>query len=528
MERLAGRIILLWGWRRAAGAFLAGALLVLAQAPFDFFAVGFVSFPVLVWLLDGASVAAPVGLLRRLAPAFATGWCFGFGYFLGGVWWIGTALLVEAESFAWALPFAVVGIPLVLALFYGLAAALARLMWSNNIGRIAALAFGFGVAEWLRTILFTGFPWNAIGYAAMPMPLLMQSVSVAGMIGMNALAVFVFAMPALLAARRDRRAGLALAVLICIAHAGFGYWRLSAPIEPDGRTLTVRIIQPSVNMSEKWDAAAEDRVFSEMMQASAAPPADGLPAPQLILWPETSVPFLFSERPDALAAIGAMLSDGQLLLAGAVRSEGGSAGQAGASYYNSVVAIDHQGEIADAVDKVHLVPFGEYLPFAAVLERLGVHQMVAGPMNFVAGASRHVIGLPGGIMAAPFICYEIIFPDLVAVDAAPADIIVNVTNDGWFGNTPGPYQHFRQAQLRAVETGLPLVRAANTGISAIVDQRGRIVDALALGAKGVIDGKVVLASPHPFPPLRLIGLAIVLFFGVFAVLMRFRQRMQSN
>jgi apolipoprotein N-acyltransferase len=362
----------------------------------------------------------------------------------------------------------------------------------------------------------------------MPMPVLMQSVSVVGMIGMNALAVFVFATPALLAARRDRVAGLGLAVLLCVAHAGYGYWVLSRPIEPDGRTLTVRIVQPSVDMSEKWDAAAQERVFTQMMEASAAPPAEGLTAPQLILWPETSVPFLFSERPDALAAIGAMLADGQMLLAGAVRSEGGGAAQTGATYYNAVVAIDHDGEIADAVDKVHLVPFGEYLPLAAILERLGLDRMVAGPMNFAAGAARHAITLPGGIMAVPFICYEIIFPDLVAVDAAKADIIVNVTNDGWFGNTPGPYQHFRQAQVRAVETGLPLLRAANTGISAIVDQRGRIVDALALDARGVIDGKVVLASPKPFPPLRLIGFAIVVFFGVFAVLMRLRQRLQAN
>ncbi|NUS22240.1 MAG: apolipoprotein N-acyltransferase, partial [Mesorhizobium sp.] len=185
MQRFAGRIILLWGWRRALLAFAAGALAVLAQAPYDFFAVCFVSFPVLVWLLDGATGEASDGWLRRLRPAFATGWWFGFGYFLAGLWWIGQALLIEADSFAWALPFAVVGIPFALAFFYGFATVVARLFWSSDIGRIAALAFGFGLAEWLRDVLFTGFPWNAVGYAAMPVPLLMQSVSVTGMIGMN-------------------------------------------------------------------------------------------------------------------------------------------------------------------------------------------------------------------------------------------------------------------------------------------------------------------------------------------------------
>ena len=164
------------------------------------------------------------------------------------------------------------------------------------------------------------------------------------------------------------------------------------------------------------------------------------------------------------------------------RRRGG--GSDGPLYYNSVIAIDDSGEIVDAVDKVHLVPFGEYLPFADVAARFGIEQLVAGPMNFVAGSQRHPLELPGGIKASPFICYEIIFPDLVAVDATSTRFIVNVTNDAWFGDTPGPYQHFRQAQVRAVENGLPLLRAANNGISGVIDARGRVIDALALNVSG--------------------------------------------
>jgi apolipoprotein N-acyltransferase len=297
MERLAGRIILLWGWRRAGVAFLAGALAVLGQAPYDFFAACFVSFPVLVWLLDGATGEASGSLLRRLRPAFAVGWWFGFGYFLAGLWWIGSALLVEADSFAWALPFAVIGIPFALAFFYGLAAVVARLLWSSDIGRIAALAFGFAVTEWLRGVVFTGFPWNAIGYAAMPIPLLMQSVSVTGMIGMNALATFVFALPALLAARSHLRLGAAMLVGLLVAHAGYGYFRLAAPGNPATQSLEVRIVQPAVDLSEKWDATVRDRIFAVLMGLSAKAPEPGHGKPQLILWPETSVPFLFAERP---------------------------------------------------------------------------------------------------------------------------------------------------------------------------------------------------------------------------------------
>ncbi|MER9349585.1 apolipoprotein N-acyltransferase [Mesorhizobium sp. M0011] len=530
MERLTGRIILLWGWRRALVAFLAGAFAVLGQAPYDFFAACFVSFPLLVWLLDGATGEASGSLFQRLRPAFAVGWWFGFGYFLAGLWWIGSALLVEADSFAWALPFAVVGIPFMLAFFYGFAAIVARLLWSNDIGRIAALAFGFGLAEWLRDFLFTGFPWNAVGYAAMPVPLLMQSVSVTGMIGMNALAVFVFALPALLAARRHLRLGAALFVVLAAAHVGFGYVRLAAPEPPASRSLDVRIVQPAVDLSEKWDASVRDRIFAVLMGLSAKAPDPGHQKPQLILWPETSVPFLFTERPDALTALGDMLGPGQMLIAGVVREEGGSAANADSRYYNSVVAIDDKGEIADAVDKVHLVPFGEYLPFADLLQRFGIEQLVAGPMSFAAGNERHAITLPDGIRALPFICYEVIFPDLVAVDAASAQLIVNVTNDAWFGDTPGPYQHFRQAQIRAVENGLPLVRAANNGISAVVDPRGRIVDALAIDARGAIDAHIPISGQALISPGQrcINGMLIMLLFAVGAALLNVRQRLRVN
>ncbi len=530
MERLGGRIILLWGWRRALAAFLAGALAVLGQAPYDFFAACFVSFPVLVLLLDGATGDASSGRLRRLRPAFAVGWWFGFGYFLVGLWWIGSALLVEAESFAWALPLALVGIPLALAFFYGLATAVARLLWSGGIGRIAALAVGFALAEWLRGFVFTGFPWNAVGYAAMPVPLLMQGASVVGMNGMNALAVFLFALPALLAGRQDLRLGAALFVGLVAADVGFGYYRLTMPAPDAAASLDLRIVQPAVDLGEKWDKAVRDRIFSSLLQQTSKPPAGGHARPALVVWPETAVPFLFSERPDAFTALAGTLEEGQMLLAGIVREETAAAGDADARYYNSVVAIDDRGEIVDAVDKVHLVPFGEYIPFAGLLGRIGLQQMVAGPMNFAAGSERHAIAVPGGMSAMPFICYEVIFSDLVAVDVTSSDIIVNLTNDAWFGDTPGPYQHFRQAQVRAAENGLPLLRAANTGISAVVDQRGRIVDALAVGAKGEIDVRLPVYRLETVAPgqRRINGLLTVLLFAAVSLAVNVRQRLRAN
>jgi apolipoprotein N-acyltransferase len=508
MENLAGKVILLWGWRRALVALLAGALAVLAQAPYDFFAVCFVSFPLLVWLLDGAVADPSAGWLRKLAPAFATGWWFGLGYFAAGLWWVGNALLVEAESFAWALPLAVLGLPAILALFYGLAAAMARLAWIDGLGRIASVAVAFGIAEWLRAVLFTGFPWNAIGYAAMPVPLLMQSVALAGLTGMNALAVFVFAMPALLASRQHRAIGFALAALLIAAHVGWGLFRLETGVAAAG--------QPSIDQSEKWDEAVRDRIFRTYLDLSATPVEAGGERPRVIVWPETALPFLLTERPDALAAIGDLLEDDQILLAGAVRAEAGEGSDA--RYYNSILAVNGAGEIIDAFDKVHLVPFGEYLPFEDFLMRAGISKIVATPQSFSAGASRRTMALPDGTRILPMICYEIIFPPENPGADEAAGLMLNVTNDAWFGDTPGPYQHFRQAQLHAVEAKLPLVRAANNGISAAVLADGRVVDALGLGARGVLDVSIPLAGDTetgwPGGPLR--GAAIMAALALLA------------
>ena len=512
MENLAARIILLWGWRRSLLALLAGAFGVLAQAPIDFFPAGFVSFTILVWLLDGATADDRDTFWRRQRVNFAIGWWFGFGYFVAGLWWVGQALLVDADEFAWALPLAVLGLPAGLAIFYGLATTVARLCWSNGIGRIAALAFAFGVAEWLRATALTGFPWNAIGYAAMPLPLLMQSVSVTGMYGMNALAVFVFAVPALLVSGRQRWVGLVAGLVLAAAHVGFGYYALGRTV-PAGKSLSVRIVQPSIPQGGKWDPEYRDNILATLLELSARPPEEGRPRPELIVWPETALPFLFTDRPDALGAIGEMLQDGQKLFLGAVRSEGAGAA---VRYYNSVIAIDDTGEIVDAVDKVHLVPFGEYLPFQVVFDRLGLRAVADNVGGFSAGTERRPIKVTDTVSALPFICYEVIFPGEVVADSA--ELIVNLTNDAWFGDTPGPYQHFRQAQIRAVETGKPMVRAANNGISGVIDSQGRIVDAFAQDAVGALDVVVRL----PTNSIRILeishlnGIFILLFFAIVA------------
>ncbi len=484
MEGLAGKVMLLSGTRRALVAFLAGLIGVLALPPFGFLAALFVSFTLLVWLLDGASAAPGAGFLRRLAPAFRIGWCFGFGYFVGGLWWLGNALLVEADAFAWALPLAVLGLPAFLALYYGLAAALARLLWSDGMGRIAALAFAFGIGEWLRATLFTGFPWNAVGYGAMPVPLLMQSSGLVGIAGMNALAVFVFAAPALLGTRRGRGLGLTLATLLFAAHLGYGYYALDIVPAPGSETTVIRLVQPVIDQAMKLDDSARAEIFERHLALSAVAPEEGGKRPDIIVWPETSIPFILTDNPDALVRIADVLEDDQMLIAGAVRTESAGSGKA-PRYYNSIYVIDGKGQIIAAADKVHLVPFGEYMPFGEVIEGLGV-DAVAMPGGFSA-AREHQLLEASGKGFYPLICYEAIFPSEVGATAEGAAALLNVTNDAWFGDTPGPYQHFLQARLTAVERGMPLIRAANNGISAIVDAKGQVVSGLAYDVAGIVD-----------------------------------------
>ncbi|MND77154.1 Apolipoprotein N-acyltransferase [compost metagenome] len=406
---------------------------------------------------------------------------------MSGLWWIGTALLVDAQQFAWAIPLAVLGLPAFLAIFYGLAAMVARLFWSDGIGRIFAIALGFGFTEWLRTFVFTGFPWNALGYAAMPTPMMMQSVEVIGLVGMSALAALVFSAPSLLSGGRLAKSGIVLAGLLITAHIGFGAWTLSnAPaLDADRTTLSIRIVQPSISQSLKWDNNERRAIFDKFIAMTQQAPVEGRPKPDVVIWPETAVPYILSSTPEALTRIGEVIGDDQVLLTGAVREE--LVPRRDPRYYNSILTISGQGRITDYTDKVHLVPFGEYLPFEGILRSLGLQEVVEMPGGFTAAKRRHAINVMEGQTFLPLICYEAIFPDELSYTGRKVTAIVNVTNDAWYGDTPGPYQHFRQAQVRSVEQGLPLVRAANNGISAVVDAYGRIIEELPLDAVGVID-----------------------------------------
>ncbi len=526
MDRLANGVIVSWGVRRQAISFAAGAASVLSQPPFFMFFVLWITFPVLVWLIDGAIDAARSGSIRRLVPAFVTGWWFGFGYFLAGLYWIGSAFLVEADRFGFLLPLAVIALPAGLGIFFGLGTALAQLLWRDGWQRIFALAAGLGAAEWLRGVVLTGFPWNEIGQALTAGEIMMQSVALFGVSGLNVLAVAIFAAPAVLAPAEDGRRSYGLPILAIAMMAGlalFGFTRLSsAPqaFEPDTR---LRIVQPAIAQADKWQPANRDRIVQTHLDLSEPPGRPPLDFNTVLVWPEMALPFVLTEAADTLARIGKMLPEGATLVTGGARAD--TLPGEPRRIFNAIMILGDDGTLQDGYDKMHLVPFGEYLPFHTLLDRFGLRQLTKFRPSFAQGNRRRLLTLAAAPPFAPLICYEIIFSQEILPPGERPGFLLNVTNDAWFGRTSGPYQHFHIARLRALEQGLPLVRAANTGISAVTDAYGRVVARAGLFERVSLDSRLPVALPQkPYSTISRFMLPILLVVAVGLAFTRFFNR----
>ena len=513
--------VLAFGWRRAAIAIVAGAVSALALAPFNAWPVAFITMPVLVWLVDGSAA----GRWSGAWTAAIAGWCFGFGYFVAGLYWVGYAFLVDAKTFGWLLPLAVAGLPAYLAIFTGLGLAAARMIWVRGPERILALASMLTIAEWLRGHLLSGFPWNTFGYMLTQPLALAQSVSLTGIWGLTFIAIAVFASPAVLTDDRADtphpwRTPLA-AALVLIGLFAYGAARLAIHPTEYVSGVKLRIMQPNLQQDIKFNYAAKDEVMARYLALSdraTGPESGGVRDVTHLIWPESAFPFFLTREPDALAQISALLKPGTELITGAVRSAQTPTAQRA---YNSVYVIDPDGSIHGVYDKVHLVPFGEYLPFQRLLEKFGLRQLTKQVGGFLAGNRRRAMDVPGAPKMLPLICYEAIFPGAAVPAGERPGWLVNVTNDGWFGISTGPYQHFQQARVLAIAEGLPLVRAANTGISGVIDPVGRVVSYLPLGAEGVLDSRLPKAiAPPLFVAIGSYPFWLVLTLVVIAIVRR--------
>jgi apolipoprotein N-acyltransferase len=489
------------GWRQRVAALVAGSLSTLAFAPFFVWPILFLTFPVLFWLIEGA--------VRRPQPVRAAGfaaWWFGFGYFFFGLLWIGEAFLVEAEIFAWLLPFAVTLLPAGMALYWGIAGALAARFWTGTpLVRVLILALALGALEWLRGHLFTGFPWNVPGLALTYPLALMQSASVLGIYGLTLWAVALCTLPLVVLAEPGRQDARRRVMTAAILSGGplalafiLGAWHLSMPLAPALPGVKVRLVQPSVPQRDKWRGEKQAAIFADHIDLSRRDPTgvvDDLAGITHLVWPEAAMPFRPLDHPEALTAIGQLLPTDTYLLAGALRLEQDEATDTRKAY-NSLMVFGRGGSLTALYDKVHLVPFGEFLPFQAALEAAGLQSLTRQRGGFARGPSpKPLLRVPGLPPVGPLICYEAIFPGEIVETADRPGLLLIVTNDGWFGNSVGPAQHFHQARVRAVEQGVTVLRSANNGISALIDPEGRVQASLPLNERGSIDGEIRAARP---------------------------------
>ncbi|HTI67649.1 MAG TPA: apolipoprotein N-acyltransferase [Caulobacteraceae bacterium] len=472
----------------------AGAAAGLAHPPFGFLP-GLLGFGLLLHLLD----AAPEGRWRR--AAFARGWAAGFAYFLVATWWVGEAFMVDAAAHGWQAPFAVTLLPAGLGLFWGAAALAYRAFAPKGARRVLVFAALFALAEWLRGHVLTGFPWDLPGEAWKAGGAVSQTAALIGAYGLTVLTLAVAAAPAVLGGTDSRRArlvtvGVAAAVLAAMAVGGAV--RLARPQAPD-TALLIRVVQPDIPQTAKWSAEAFAGIVDRYVKLTATPATR---RPDVVIWPEAAIPTfadeLFAPEGWTGQAIAGALSPGQTLLAGVVRQEG-------PTYYNSLLALRRGPagfQFLASYDKHRLVPFGEYLPVEGLLTRLGLTKLTGVEGSFAEGPSPAPIAPAGLPRLQPLICYESLFPGFAAGGPRPA-WIVNVSNDAWFGRTSGPLQHLNLASYRAIEEGLPLVRATPTGVSAVVDALGRTHASLGLGRSGVIDAPLPAAlAPTPYSRWR--------------------------
>ncbi len=509
-------------WQRFALAFMLGALATASFAPLHAIPVLLVAFPGLILLLE----ATP-----SKKGAFGVGWFFGFGHFLTGFYWVANALAI-----AGAPPAAAIALPLGMALYSGLAGLLYRVIGRRVPSRVLLFALCWALAEWLRGHVITGFPWNLAAYAWSFSDAMSQFASVAGAYGMTLVTVAIAASPVVLAGRSlkslgDFRGPIGAAAWV-LAMFVFGAVRLAgADPEPAGRPM-VRAVQPDIAQDEKWLPENFHRNFTDHLALSEGP---GNEAIDLFAWSEAAVPYQLDADTPGRERIARVGRPGAIVVTGFPRVEIEPDGHL--RYFNSMIFVGEGGKTLATFDKAHLVPFGEYVPLKgmfraldAVFEALGLgirfQKVVEGGGDFIPGDGPRVIHLPGLPPVSPLICYEVIFPGAVTPPGERPDWLLNITNDAWYGEWAGPLQHLAIARYRSIEEGLPMLRAAGTGISAIIDAHGRVISELGIGERGIVDGRL----PAPIAPTLYARFGDGVFWAMMAALallvlgMRWRNR----
>jgi len=495
-------------------SFFVGVSCCFAFAPLNFFPAAIISLSVFYFLLEKE---------EQKKPIFWLGFFYGFGYFLAGIYWISISLLVEPEKFAWLIPFALTLIPSALALYLALFAIsykflVAKFKLTQTHQKIILFAITWLVFEILRSVLFTGFPWNLLGYIWMFDVHFAQLASVFGIYGLSFFAVLICLFPTLFlrsnSLKKPKEISLfdkIFAVILIVFFAAnlvFGFSRVDdKKLVTDDKTK-LRLVQANIKQEMKWDGEQKYKNFLKHIELTNSQSLDDVKA---VIWSETSVPYVIDGNPELMKNLSLAVPQEGSLITGAIRLEHDE--DVIKNVWNSVFVIGKSG-VTSFYDKHHLVPFGEYVPLQKFLPF--VEKITGGGVGFSEGEGPQTIAT-SSFSFSPLVCYEVIFSDEIVQKNSRPDLLINLTNDAWFGVSSGPYQHFNMARMRAIEQGISLARVAGTGITAFVDPFGRVVKKIDLNQEGVIDVDLIknltptIYANFGYKPLILL-LALILIF----------------
>lgn len=463
-----------------------GVLSALAFPPYPFFPLFFVAIVLVLLMLSG---------VEKISKAFWYGFFFGLGQFGFSLSWISNSFAAQAEVPTWLAPIMVSLLVIALSFFPAMAFLITRLLWHTKwFQRAMAFASLYAIFEILRSWegLFA-FPWNPTSLVWWPSDIMLQSLSLGGSYSLGLITVLA---AGLFTALFDGRASVkhrlitpALGLVLILGLAGFGALRLKGATVTYKEDLVVRLVQPNIPQIEKWDPQYLRRNLEKYISMSAAP-AGPLGRPDIIIWSETAVPYDLENTPTR-SYILSNFPD-QVLLTGSPRQ----VLEPTPELTNSLYVLKGENEILARYDKSHLVPFGEKLPLRATFEFFGLNTLAPGSIDFNEGPGIRTLEIDGVPSFSPLVCYEIIFPGKVLIRDDRPDWILNITNDAWFGDSPGPRQHFEMTRARAIEEGTPVLRVAGTGISAVIDPFGRVLSKIELGEEGILDTRLPEKTPQ--------------------------------
>ena len=448
-------------------SFVLGLLSALAFAPVFLFPILLITFPCFLVLISYSTKKS----------SFLLGWWFGFGYFIAGLYWISFALLVDINSFGWLIPVAVLLMPAITAIYIGFIGLLTKILSKNKYQLLVNFICLWVLFEIIRVNILTGSPWLLLGYSLCFWDAMLQSASVFGIYGLSFIVLCVVCTPYLLLDHYKKLDSvfITIALLIFTTNFGFGYFRLQNSTSELSNSM-IRIVQANISQNLKWDY--NERLNNLIKHANLTKQNND--KIDYVIWPESAISFPMSLQ--NRLRISDIIPKNSFLLVGGIRVNNEINPT---EIWNSMFLINSTGQIIDFYDKIHLVPFGEYVPLKKFIP---ITKVTQGAIDFSPGSSLKTIKVSKNLPSfAPLICYEAYFPEDVVLKEQLPDFIVNFTNDAWYGNTSGPYQHLYMTKLRAIEQGIPIARAANTGISAIIDPYGRILKMLPLNKEGIID-----------------------------------------